>query len=178
MFGISHSSMATREGPLCSNLSSYTTLRLPTLTTQDETLQPLETFTLCQRWIVFAIFFLWLKHLISIAAVMSLRTWGTILFRGTMLQYASSTRNLPVDDTRANTFPVGSILHQLHDDHRFFPDPFCTLVEFKVLLHKAEKITKRELSRQTPDSIGESFLITSTALRAYRNRHLGTLMRC
>ena len=73
MFATSHSSMATREGVLSSILSFLTSLRLPTLTTQDETLQPLETFALCQRWIVFA-FFLWLKHLISIAAVMSLRT--------------------------------------------------------------------------------------------------------
>ena len=73
MFGTSHSSMATREGVLSSILSFLTSLRLPTLTTQDETLHPLETFALCQRWIVFA-FFLWLKHVISIAAVMSLRT--------------------------------------------------------------------------------------------------------
>ena len=33
-------------------------------------------------------------------------------------------------------------------------------------------------SRKTPDSIGAKLLIASTALRAYRNRHLGTLMRC
>ena len=72
----------------------------------------------------------------------------------------------------------GSILQQLHDDHRFSPDPFCALAEFKVLLHKAKKITKRELSMQTPDCIGAKLLITSTALRAYQNRHLGTLMRC
>ena len=72
----------------------------------------------------------------------------------------------------------GSILQQLHDDHRFSPDPFCALAEFKVLLHKAKKITKRELSKQTPDCIGAKLLITSTALRAYRNRHLGTLMQC
>ena len=72
----------------------------------------------------------------------------------------------------------GSILQQLHDDHRFSPDPFCALAEFKCLLHKAKKITKRELLKQTPDCIGEKLLITSAALRAYRNRHLGKLMRC
>ena len=38
-------------------------------------------------------------------------------------------------------------------------------------------MTKRELSRQTPDCVGAKLLITSTAFRAYRNRHLGT-MRC
>ena len=72
----------------------------------------------------------------------------------------------------------GSILQQLHDDHRFSSDPFCALAEFKVLLHQARRMTQCELSRQTPDCIGAKLLITSTALRAYRNRHLGTLMRC
>ena len=91
-----------------------------------------------------------------------------------MLQYASSSRNLLIEDTRANVFQVG--LQQLHDDHRFSPDPFCALAKFKVLLHKAKKITKRELSRQTPDCTGAKLLITSTALRAYGNIHLGTLM--
>ena len=71
-----------------------------------------------------------------------------------------------------------SILQQLHDDHRFSHDPFCVLAEFKVLLHRAKKMTKREMSRQTPDCIGAKLLITSTAQRAYRNRHLWTLMRC
>ena len=51
-------------------------------------------------------------------------------------------------------------------------------LNFKVLLHKAKKLTIRELSRKTPDSIGAKLLIASTALRACRNRHLGTLMRC
>ena len=31
---------------------------------------------------------------------------------------------------------------------------------------------------KTPDSIGAKLLLATTALRAYRNRHLGTLMRC
>ena len=71
-----------------------------------------------------------------------------------------------------------SILQQLHDDHRFSPDPFCALAEFKVFLHKAKTMMSRELSRQTPGCIGAKPLIASTALRASRNRHLGTLMRC
>ena len=68
----------------------------------------------------------------------------------------------------------GSILQQLHDDHSFSPDPFCALAEFKVLLHKAKEIRTRELLKQTPDCIGATLFITSTALRAFRNRHLGT----
>ena len=71
-----------------------------------------------------------------------------------------------------------SLLKRLHDDHQFSTDPFGALAEFKVLLEKAKKLTIRELSRKTPDSIGAKLLIASTALRAYRNRHLGTLMRC
>ena len=71
-----------------------------------------------------------------------------------------------------------SLLQRLHDDHRFSTDPFGALAEFKVLLKKAKRLTILELSRKTPDSIGAKLLIASTALRAFRNRHFGTLMRC
>ena len=71
-----------------------------------------------------------------------------------------------------------SIVQQLHDGHRFSNDPFCALAEFKDILHQAKKITTRALLKQTPTCIGEKLLLTSTALRAYRNRHLATLMRC
>ena len=70
-----------------------------------------------------------------------------------------------------------SLLQQLHDDHNFSRDPFDVLAEFEVLLQKAKKQTIRELSRKTPDSIGAKLLVASTALRAYRNRLHGTLMR-
>ena len=70
-----------------------------------------------------------------------------------------------------------SILKRLHDNHRFSANPFGALAEFKVLL-KASKQTIRELSRKTLDSIGAKLFVACTALRAYRNRHLGTLMRC
>ena len=46
----------------------------------------------------------WLKHVISIALLMLL---GKKLFRVTMLQYASSSRNLLIEDTRTNVFPFG-----------------------------------------------------------------------
>ena len=89
---------------------------------------------------------------------MSLRNWGSEPLRVITQQYASSFRNPQIEDTRANVFPAGA--------------------EYKVLLNKAKKMTGRELSRQTPDCIGAKLLIASTALRVYRNRHLGTLMRC
>ena len=104
-----------------------TSLRLPNLTAQEETLQSLESYALCQGVIVFLPIYLSLKHVISIAVLMSLRTSGRRLLRVIMLQYASSSRKLPIDDTRANIFPAGclhipffcSILQQLHDDQRF-----------------------------------------------------------
>ena len=42
-----------------------------------------------------------------------------------------------------------SRLQRLHDDHRFSPDPFGALAEFKVLVNKAKKQTIRELSRRS-----------------------------
>ena len=39
-------------------------------------------------------------------------------------------------------------------------------------------MTRRGLSRQTLDSISAKLLIASVVLRANRNRHLGTVMRC
>ena len=71
-----------------------------------------------------------------------------------------------------------SLLQLLHDDHSFSPDPFGAPAGFKVLLQRAKKQTIRELSRKTPDSNGAKLLMASAALRAYRNKHLGTLMRC
>ena len=62
------------------------------------------------------------------------------------------------------------LLQRLHDDHRFSPDPFGAFAEFKAFLRKAKRQTIRELSRKTPDSVGAKLLISSTALRAYRNR--------
>ena len=70
-----------------------------------------------------------------------------------------------------------SLLQRLHDDHSFSPDPFGALAKFKTFFNKARKQTIRELSRKIPDSVGAKLLIASTALRACRNRHLGTLMR-
>ena len=178
--------MATRERLLCSILSFHTSLRLPNLITQEETPLPLVSYALFLGLIVFLSIYPWLKLEISIVILMSLRTSGRKLFRVTTLQYASSFRNLQIEDTRANVFPAGC------PSIPFFV-PYCSnimtttgsllthfvhLLNFKVLLHKAKKMTKRELSRQTPDCIGAKLLITSTALRAYQNRHLGTLMRC
>ena len=189
MFGTKHSPMATRVRHAVFHSFFPYVLEIAQSDFTRETLQPKETYALCQGLIVFFFFFFkiypWLKHVISMALLMSLRSSGRKLFRVTMLQYASSSRKLQsttpeqtYSQLYVSTSIFGSILQQLRDDHRFSPDPFCALAEFEVLLHKAKKITKRELSKHTPDCIGAKLLITTTALRAYRNRHLGTIMRC
>ena len=48
----------------------------------------------------------------------------------------------------------------------------------RLCSRKREKQTHNELLRNTPGSLGAKLLIASTALRAYRNRHLGTPMHC
>ena len=101
ILGTNHSPRATRERLQCSILSFHMSLRLPNLITQGETLQPLGSYALCRGLIVFSSIYPWLKHVIPIALLMSLRTSGRKLFRG------SSSRNLQIEDTRANVFPVG-----------------------------------------------------------------------
>ena len=71
-----------------------------------------------------------------------------------------------------------SILKKICDDHQYPADPFAALADFKAILEKARKQTHRELPRKNPGSLGAKLLIASTALRAYRNRHQGTLMHC
>ena len=71
-----------------------------------------------------------------------------------------------------------SILKRLDDEHQYPADPWGALADNKTILAKARKRTVRELLRKTPDSLGAKLLTASTALRAHRNRHLGTLMRC
>ena len=71
-----------------------------------------------------------------------------------------------------------SFLKRFDDDHQYSADPFGALADFKIIIEKARRRTVRELLRKTPDSLGAKLLTASTAIRAYRNRHLGTLMRC
>ena len=52
------------------------------------------------------------------------------------------------------------------------------LLSSKLFLKRRKRQTVRELSQKTLDSMGAKLSIASTALRACRSRHLGTLMRC
>ena len=87
--------------------------------------------------------------------------------------------------TRANVFPVGCpnipflvlSCSKLHDDHRFSPDPFCVRWLNLKSFYMKPRILESYRSKHLTAS-GQSKKITSTALRACRNRHLGTLMRC
>ena len=71
-----------------------------------------------------------------------------------------------------------SVLKQISDDHQYPDDPFVALADFKVRLEKARKRTVHELLRKTLSSQGAKLLTGPIALRACRNRHLGTLMHC
>ena len=70
------------------------------------------------------------------------------------------------------------ISKQSNDDHQYPADPFVAPAHFNVILEKARKRTVHEFPRKTPSSLGAKLLIASPALRAFRNRHLGTLMHC
>ena len=117
---------------------------------------------------------------------MSSRTWESEPFRVTTQQYASSFKSPQIEDTRANAFQAGrpnipfsvTCCSFMTTTGSLKTRSFCALAELKVLLNKAKKMTCRELSRKTPDSIGAKLLIPSTALRAYRKKHPGTLLRC
>ena len=91
MCGTKHSPMATRESLLWSIFFFPHVLEIA----QSRGL------------IVFLSIYPWLKHVISIALLMSLRTWGSGPFRAITQQYASSSCNLLIDETRTNVFPVG-----------------------------------------------------------------------
>ena len=157
--GLTYGTKHTRERLPCFILYFFAFFKLFNLIARGGTPQPLGSYAKCQELIASLSTYLWLKHETFIVTLMSLRTWGSEPFRVITQRYASSFRSPQIEDTRAL-------------------DPFCALAEFNVLLNKAKKMTSRELSRQTPDCIGAKLLIASTALRAYRNRYLWTLMRC
>ena len=71
-----------------------------------------------------------------------------------------------------------SILKQISDDHPYPEDPLGALADYKLFLEKDRERIVRELLRKTPGSSGAKLLTASTAFLAYRNRHVGTLMRC
>ena len=99
MFGTKHSLMAIQERKTAVFHSFHMSLKLPNLITPGKTPRLLVSSALCQGSIVSLTIYLWLKHVISAALLMFLRTLGRKLFPVTMLQSASSSRDFVVEDT-------------------------------------------------------------------------------
>ena len=114
------------------------------------------------------------------------RILGNGPYRVTMQLYVSSYKSRLSGVTRANAFRVGypniPFSSQFWDSSATITNLLMThssrFADSKVILEKAGKRTVHELLRKTPSSPGAKLLTASTALRAYRNRHLGTLMHC
>ena len=164
---------------------SPTSLRLLNLTTREGTPQPLATYGLCQGLVVS----------LSIQPMAEARDFHC----SSHVDENLGKKSLPSDHAAVrlviqkptsrghqNVFPAGcqNIPFLVLSCSNFMMTTDSLLTRFvrwvnsKFFYTKAQKMTQRDLSRQTPDCIGAKLLITSTALRAYRNRHLGTLMRC
>ena len=129
--------------------------------------------------------YLWLSRVILIAVLLFPTTLENSPYRVIMSQYESSCRNREIVVTKSSEFRVWmskhhvcyTILKQTSDDHQY-AEPFVALADVKLITEKARKQTRHELLRNTRGSLGAELSITPTALRGYRNRHLGTLTRC
>ena len=95
-------------------------------------------------------------------------------YQTTIQRHVSLYGNRLFGVTRANAFRVGC-------PHIPFSAQFwnrSSVADFKNILEKARRKTVHDLLFKTLDSLGAKLLTASTALRAYRNRHLDTLMHC
>ena len=161
-------------------------LRLLNLTTLGAIPSSLGLYAHCQGLIEFLSISLWLRRVTSIVIPMSLRTWRSGPLRVTTRLHVWLFRKPTIRGHQGKRIPSWmskhpvfcSILKRLDDQHQYPVDPFGALADFKTILEKAKRQTDRELSRKTPHSLGAKLLTASTVLRAYRNRHLGTFMRC
>ena len=145
--------ITSQERLPCFTSFFHTSLRLLNLITRGGTPQPLGSYALCQELIASLLTYLWLRR--EIFTRMSSKTW--------------ENRSNPSDHA-AVRLVIRKPTPRGHLGKR--------IPSWMSTLNKAKNLTIRELSRKTPDSIGAKLLIASTALRAYRHRHLGTLMRC
>ena len=57
-------------------------------------------------------------------------------------------------------------------------EAFSALADFNVLVCQAKARARSDLLRASPTTHGAKLLVAATAVRAYRNRHLSTLIRC
>ena len=71
--------------------------------------------------------------------------------------YSSRTPEQTYSSWMSKHHMFGSILQQLHDDHRLSPDPFCALAEFNVLLHKTKKLQNVNCPGKHLTASGQNF---------------------
>ena len=175
MCGAIPSPTETRERPPYFIPFSHTFLRLHNLITRGDTPQPSGSYALYQgaRFRCYTHVFENLGNLTIPSDHAAVRL---VIHKPTSREQQCKTYSKL--DVQASRFFFCSFVQRLHDDHRFSTDPFGALAEFKAVLEKAKKQTIRDLSRKTPGSIGAKLFVASAALRAYRNRHPGTLVRC
>ena len=57
-------------------------------------------------------------------------------------------------------------------------DAFSALADFNLLVCQARARARSDLLRATPTTHGAKLHVAATAMRAYRNRHLSTLILC
>ena len=148
-------------------------LRLLNLITRGGTPQPLGSSALCQGLIVFFnLPFTEARDFHCYSHVFENLGNRTIPSDHAAVRLVKGQQ---IEDSRAHVFLAAC-------PNIPFSVPFCNgftmitgfllirlVAEFKVLLKKAKRLTIRELSRKTPDSIVAKLLIASAALRAYRN---------
>ena len=150
MFGIRLSPTVTRERLPDFVLYFLAFTKLPSLIIQGETPQSMRSYACCPGLRERLPIFLWLKRATSIATSMFLRTWGKDPYRAII----PGQTHYPV---------FCSILKQINDNHQYPADPFGALADFNIILEEARRRIVRELSRETPDSLGAKLLTASTA---------------
>ena len=124
----------------------------------------------------------WLKRATFFALPMSLTIWVKGPYQTTTLRCVLFYGNPRTVQTRAEIpswmpkHPVfSSILKQVSDGHRYSDNPLDALKPtLRNRTEQARTLTRRALLHKTPSSPGAKLLIAANAMRAYRNRHLGT----
>ena len=183
--GTRRSPMATQERLLCFICSFYISLKLLNLITLGEIPRPWVTYVLCQELIGFFVNlpmaeardFHCSSHVVENLGKKTIPSdHAAVRF---VIQKPSKrghqSKRIPSWMSKHPIFPYCSNFMTTTDS---LMTRFVRWQNLKTFCIKPKKITHRELLKQTPACIGEKLLLTSTALRAYRNRHLGTLMRC
>ena len=143
---------------------SPTSSKLPSLTSQGETLKPTVLYAHCPGLKGVLSVSFWLKHETSTATPTFLRILGNGPYRVTMQLYVSVFKKPKIRSHQGKRIPSWmskhpcffSVLNQIHPEN----GPFMSV----HVRHRAARVP--------------SFLTASIAFSAYRSRHLGTLVHC